>query len=157
MPFFDFFGKACSINPAADLYRPHDTVSVRCVSQCNLKNATADTLEDAGSAARLLDRLLKLPDGVEGLANFAEPPGEFGTVERTNEDDGLMKWDDDGRMRLRRLMPSPQVHRCPQWHHYGPSKSIGNYRHSRIAARDPFDVALFVHGLAVFISPQIGI
>lgn len=54
-----------------------------------------------------LDRLLKLPDGVEGLANFAEPPGEFGTVERTNEDDGLMKWDDDGRMRLRRLMPSP--------------------------------------------------
>jgi len=31
-----------------------------------------------------LDRLLKLPDDVVGLANFAEPTGEFGTVERTN-------------------------------------------------------------------------
>jgi len=37
---------------------------------------------------------------LEGLANFGEPTGEFGTVEQTNEDDALVKWDDDGRMRL---------------------------------------------------------
>jgi len=40
-------------------------------------------------------------DRVEGLANFGKPTGEFGTVEQTNEDDALVKWDDDGRMRLR--------------------------------------------------------
>jgi hypothetical protein len=39
-------------------------------------------------------------DRVEGLANFGKPTGEFGTVEQTNEDDALVKWDDDGRMRL---------------------------------------------------------
>jgi hypothetical protein len=39
-------------------------------------------------------------DRVEGLANFGEPTGEFGIVEKTNEDDALVKWDDDGRMRL---------------------------------------------------------
>jgi hypothetical protein len=60
-------------------------------------------------------------DRVEGLANFGKPTGEFGTVEQTNEDDALVKWDDDGRMRLRqpwlkksarKLIPSPsqQVH-----------------------------------------------
>jgi len=40
-------------------------------------------------------------DRVEGLANFGKPTGEFGTVEQTNEDDALVKWDHDGRMRLR--------------------------------------------------------
>jgi hypothetical protein len=40
-------------------------------------------------------------DRVEGLGNFGKPTGEFGTVEQTNEDDALVKWDDDGRMRLR--------------------------------------------------------
>jgi hypothetical protein len=40
-------------------------------------------------------------DRVEGLANFGKPTGEFGTVEQTNEDDALVKWDGDGRMRLR--------------------------------------------------------
>jgi hypothetical protein len=39
-------------------------------------------------------------DRVEGLANFGKPTGEFGTVEQTNEDDALVKWDDDRRMRL---------------------------------------------------------
>jgi hypothetical protein len=39
-------------------------------------------------------------DRVEGLANFGKPTGEFGTVEQTNEDDALVKWDDDGRRRL---------------------------------------------------------
>jgi hypothetical protein len=39
-------------------------------------------------------------DRVEGLANFGKPTGEFGTVEQTNQDDALVKWDDDGGMRL---------------------------------------------------------
>ena len=39
-------------------------------------------------------------DRVEGLGNFAKPTGEVGTVERTNEEDAVVKWDDDGRMRL---------------------------------------------------------
>ena len=40
-------------------------------------------------------------DRVEGLGNFGMPTGELGTVEKTNEDDALVKWDDDGRMRIR--------------------------------------------------------
>jgi hypothetical protein len=39
-------------------------------------------------------------DRVEGLGNFGKPTGEFGTVEQTNEEDALVKWDDDGRKRL---------------------------------------------------------
>src|ERR1017187_2607352 len=40
-------------------------------------------------------------DRVEGLGNFGKPTGEFGTVEQTNEEDAVVKWDDDGRMRIR--------------------------------------------------------
>jgi len=40
-------------------------------------------------------------DRVEGLGNFGNPTGELGTVEQSNEDDAVVKWDDDGRMRLR--------------------------------------------------------
>ena len=39
-------------------------------------------------------------DRVEGLGNFGKPNGEFGTVERTNEEDAVVKWDGDGRLRL---------------------------------------------------------
>jgi hypothetical protein len=39
-------------------------------------------------------------DRVEGLGNFGKPTGEFGTVEQANEDDAVVKWDDDGRVRL---------------------------------------------------------
>jgi len=39
-------------------------------------------------------------DRVEGLGNFGKPNGEFGTVERANEEDAVVKWDNDGRMRL---------------------------------------------------------
>ncbi|MGA2345587.1 MAG: hypothetical protein ABSF93_06245 [Candidatus Sulfotelmatobacter sp.] len=28
------------------------------------------------------------------------PTGEFGTVRQVNEDDALVKWDDDGRIRV---------------------------------------------------------
>jgi hypothetical protein len=39
-------------------------------------------------------------DRVEGLGDFGETTGEFGTVEQSNEDDALVKWDDDGRVTL---------------------------------------------------------
>ena len=39
-------------------------------------------------------------DRVEGLGNFGVPTGELGTVEQTNEEDAVVKWDDDGRRRL---------------------------------------------------------
>jgi hypothetical protein len=39
-------------------------------------------------------------DRVEGLGAFGKPTGELGTVERTNEEDAVVKWDDDGRTRL---------------------------------------------------------
>jgi len=39
-------------------------------------------------------------DRVEGLGIFGKPNGELGTVERTNEEDAVVKWDDDGRTRL---------------------------------------------------------
>ncbi len=46
------------------------------------------------------DQKLNPGDRVEGLGDFGKPNGEFGTVEQANEDDALVKWDDDGRMRL---------------------------------------------------------
>jgi hypothetical protein len=39
-------------------------------------------------------------DRVEGLGNFGKPTGEIGTVERSNEEDAVVKWDHDGRTRL---------------------------------------------------------
>ena len=47
------------------------------------------------------DQELSPGDRVEGLGNFGKPNGEFGTVERANEEDAVVKWDDDGRTRLR--------------------------------------------------------
>jgi hypothetical protein len=46
------------------------------------------------------DEKLSPGDRVEGLGNFGKPTGEIGTVERTNEEDAVVKWDDDGRERL---------------------------------------------------------
>ena len=46
------------------------------------------------------DQELNPGDRVEGLGNFGKPIGEFGTVEQANEDDAVVKWDDDGRVRL---------------------------------------------------------
>jgi hypothetical protein len=39
-------------------------------------------------------------DRVEGLGTFGKPTGEIGTVERANDEDAVVKWDDDGRKRL---------------------------------------------------------
>jgi hypothetical protein len=46
------------------------------------------------------DQELNAGDRVEGLGNFGKPTGEFGTVERANEEDAVVKWDHDGRTRL---------------------------------------------------------
>jgi hypothetical protein len=44
-------------------------------------------------------------DRVEGLGVFGTPSGEFGTVQRSNEDDAEVKWDDDGCVRV----PQPSL------------------------------------------------
>ena len=46
------------------------------------------------------DQELNPGDRVEGLGNFGKPTGELGTVEQANEDDAVVKWDDDSRTRL---------------------------------------------------------
>jgi hypothetical protein len=46
------------------------------------------------------DQELTPGDRVEGLGNFGKPTGNFGTVEKTNKEDAVVKWDDDGRTRL---------------------------------------------------------
>ncbi len=65
--------------------------------------ATADS--DRAKKPRLAeppanDQPLSPGDRVEGLGDFGKPSGEFGTVEQANDDDAVVKWDDDGRMRL---------------------------------------------------------
>jgi hypothetical protein len=46
------------------------------------------------------DQKLAPGDRVEGLGNFGRPNGEFGTVKQANEDDAVVKWDGDGRVRV---------------------------------------------------------
>ena len=46
------------------------------------------------------DQELNPGDRVEGLDNFGKPTGVFGSVERANVEDAVVKWNDDGRMRL---------------------------------------------------------
>jgi hypothetical protein len=52
------------------------------------------------SEASATDQELTPGDRVEGLGNFGKPNGELGTVEQANEDDAVVKWDDDGSARL---------------------------------------------------------
>src|ERR1700674_2565346 len=52
------------------------------------------------SEPRATDEELTPGDRVEGLGNFGKPTGELGTVGRRNEEDAVVKWDDDGRTRL---------------------------------------------------------
>lgn len=47
------------------------------------------------------DQELNAGDRVAGLGDFGKPTGEFGTVENANDDDAVVKWDDDGRERIR--------------------------------------------------------
>ena len=67
----------------------------------------AGAIADADRAKRpSLDRPsapdpeLTAGDRVEGLGDFGKPTDEFGTVERANEDDAIVKWDADGRTRV---------------------------------------------------------
>ncbi len=46
------------------------------------------------------DQVLSPGDRVEGLGNFGMSTGEFGTVRQVNDDDAVVKWDDDGRIRV---------------------------------------------------------
>jgi hypothetical protein len=46
------------------------------------------------------DEELTRGDRVEGLGDFGKPNGQFGTVQRSNEDDAEVKWDDDGCVRV---------------------------------------------------------
>ena len=46
------------------------------------------------------DQEMNPGDRVEGLGDFGKPTGEFGTVQQANEDDAVVKWDDDVRMRV---------------------------------------------------------
>jgi hypothetical protein len=74
-------------------------------TQPPLSHARAPSEADRAKGPRLSqppapDSELTPGDRVMGLGNFGKPTGEFGTVEQTNEDDALVKWDDDGRVRL---------------------------------------------------------
>jgi hypothetical protein len=48
-----------------------------------------------------IDQELNPGDRVEGLGNFGKPSGVVGTVEEANEDDAVVKWDRDSRIKLR--------------------------------------------------------
>jgi hypothetical protein len=52
------------------------------------------------SESSATDQKLTPGDRVEGLGIFGRPTGELGTVKQANEDDAVVKWDDDGRVRL---------------------------------------------------------
>jgi hypothetical protein len=66
--------------------------------------ATADSDRAARPALAeppAADQALNPGDRVESLGDFGRPTGELGTVKQTNEDDAVVKWDDDGNTRLR--------------------------------------------------------
>jgi hypothetical protein len=46
------------------------------------------------------DQELNPGDRVEGLGSFGKRTGEIGTAELSNEEDAVVKWDDDGRTRV---------------------------------------------------------
>jgi hypothetical protein len=43
---------------------------------------------------------------VEGLGSFGKTTGEFGTVKQANEEDAIVKWDDDSRTWLQQPRPA---------------------------------------------------
>ena len=55
------------------------------------------------SEPAVTDEELKPGDRVDELGDFGRPTGEFGKVERSNEEDAVVKWDGDGRKRLPKL------------------------------------------------------
>jgi hypothetical protein len=82
-------------------------------SKCKLSKAPQPPLLYRGAAADRdrarppalidppeTDQYLTPGDRVAGLGDFGRLTGEVGTVEQTNEDDAVVKWDDDGRKRV---------------------------------------------------------
>ena len=61
------------------------------------------------------DQELNPGDRVEGLGDFGKPTGEFGTAEQANEDDAVVKWDDDGRMRFQQPWLKKARSQRPGW------------------------------------------
>jgi hypothetical protein len=88
----------------ATLTRLENEVSL-CPTQPPLSNSGARPDVDRANRPPLVSpsaatEELKRGDRVEGLGNLGSLTGEIGTVERTNEDDAVVKWDDDGRVRV---------------------------------------------------------
>ena len=88
----------------ASLTRRENEVSL-CPTQPPLSNSGTKPDVDHAEGPPLVSSStaaeeLKRGDRVEGLGNLGRPTGEIGTVERTNEDDAVVKWDDDGRVRV---------------------------------------------------------
>ena len=87
-------------------HRTHDPAhKLRKAPQPPLPHLGAPPDSDRAKKPRLAapsttDQELNPGDRVEGLGDFGKPTGEFGTVEQTNEEDAVVKWDDDGRKRL---------------------------------------------------------
>jgi hypothetical protein len=86
------------------LIRLENEVSLR-PTQTPLSNSGATPDVDRANRPPLVSpsaatEELKRGDRVEGLGNLGSPTGEIGTVERTNEDYAVVKWDDDGRVRV---------------------------------------------------------
>jgi hypothetical protein len=85
--------------------RVNRLTKLRNAPQPPLSHASAVTDADRAKRPKLVqpsafDAELNPGDRVMGLGDFEKPTGEFGTVKKTNEDDALVKWDDDGRVRL---------------------------------------------------------
>jgi hypothetical protein len=79
---------------------------LRKAPQPPLSHAGATPDSDRAKKPRLVepsgpDKELAPGDRVAGLGSFGKPTGEFGTVERANDEDAIVKWDGDGRIRVR--------------------------------------------------------
>ena len=62
----------------------------------------SEVREALGADNLFFDEQLRIGDTDVSLnGDRAKATGEFGTVEQANEDDAVVKWDDDGRVRLR--------------------------------------------------------
>lgn len=99
-------GKGHALSPASTMAAMNAVPKLRKAQQPPLsyKGATPDS--DRAKQPTLVEpaatgQELNPGDRVAGLGNFGVPTGEMGTVEKTNEDDALVKWDGKGRMRIR--------------------------------------------------------
>ena len=86
-------------------YRNKPTPKLRKAPQPPLSHPGAPPIRTVPRSHRLSNpsgtgQELSPGDRVEGLGDFGMPTGEFGTVRQVNEDDALVKWDDDGRIRV---------------------------------------------------------